>query len=334
MENNNIQILGLNETKKKGKGCSQLTTKHTLYYSGVKPEQRAKEGVGIIVTEEIKQKVIQFKEVDSRIIVISIKLEEIINFIQIYGPVEGTAEEEILEFYIQLQRVLDEVREENEQTIIMGDWNSRVGNDYNRGMGCMGKHGEETINRNGLKMIDFCRRNDLIIGNTMWEQQLNDKYTFVAEGRNAKILIDYITYTQNLTEVMQKIETKKEAEIGSNHRLVVTICLVKLLTKEATTDYSKLATYKLKNKDIEKKYQNETNKEFDKLEKEKADWALEGRWIAFKETLLTATEKICGKIKYNNNIKRTNWWNNEIKIAVKEKKTAWKKYITCGQRRI
>ncbi|KAK9710075.1 hypothetical protein QE152_g26222 [Popillia japonica] len=113
--------------------------------------------------------------------------------------VEGAAEEEVLEFYINLQRELDEAREENETAIIMGDWNSRVGKDQNRGMGCMGRYGEEALNKNGVKMIDFCRRNDLIIGNTMWYQNLEDKYTFVAKERNARSLIDYIVYTQDLT---------------------------------------------------------------------------------------------------------------------------------------
>ncbi|KAK9704431.1 RNase H-like domain found in reverse transcriptase [Popillia japonica] len=122
--------------------------------------------------------------------VLSVELNEkkIVNIIQIYGPVEGAAEEEVLEFYINLQRELDEAREENETAIIMGDWNSRVGKDQNRGMGCMGRYGEEALNKNGVKMIDFCRRNDLIIGNTMWYQNLEDKYTFVAEERNARSL--------------------------------------------------------------------------------------------------------------------------------------------------
>ncbi|KAK9686732.1 hypothetical protein QE152_g36976 [Popillia japonica] len=117
MENNNIRIMRLSGTKKKGKGSIQFTNKHTLYYSGFKEE--AKEGVAIIVTEEINSKVIKYKSVNLRIIMIALAMKETetVNIIQIYGPVEGTAEEEITDFYSILQRELDEVREENEATI-------------------------------------------------------------------------------------------------------------------------------------------------------------------------------------------------------------------------
>lgn len=49
------------------------------------------------------------------------------------------------------------------------------------------------------------------------------------------------------------------------------------------------------------------------------------RWTAFKETILIITENICGKIKFNKHLKRTKWWNNEIKNKVNEKQRG--KYI-------
>ncbi|KAK9736782.1 hypothetical protein QE152_g11286 [Popillia japonica] len=61
MENNNIIIMGLSKTKKKGKGSIQITNKHTLYYySGVKEEHRAKEGY--IITQELKKNTGQKRE--------------------------------------------------------------------------------------------------------------------------------------------------------------------------------------------------------------------------------------------------------------------------------
>lgn len=330
MESNNLQILGLSETKKKGRGYRQLTNKHTLYYSGVSQERRAKEGVGIIITEEMNKNVIKYKPVNSRIIRVSIKtndIGEVINIIQIYGPVEGAHEEEILEFYINLQRELDEAREDNEATIIMGDWNSRVGNDKNRGMGCMGIYGEPTINRNGIKMIEFCRRNDLVVGNTMWYQQIDEKYTFVAEERNARSLIDYFVYTQSLIKIIQKVQTKKEAEAGTSHRLVTAQMEVSIGRNEEKKEYSKIAIQELKKKEKNERYEKVTNEEFQRRESEREDWTLEERWGAFKEIVISSAERVCGRRKYNNNIKRTKWWTEEIRKLVKEKKTAWKKYL-------
>ncbi|GJQ78536.1 hypothetical protein Trydic_g11650 [Trypoxylus dichotomus] len=74
---------------------------------GVQQEHRAKEGVRIIVTEEINNKVVKYKALHSRIVT--------------YGPVKGAVEEEISDFYLILQRQLDEAREGNETTIVIGD---------------------------------------------------------------------------------------------------------------------------------------------------------------------------------------------------------------------
>lgn len=229
-----------------------------MYYSGVKAESRAIEGVGIIMTNDIHKQVLKHRAVNSRIMMITMKLGQVINIIQIYGPVEGTPEDEVVEFYRTLQEVLDEAREESETSIIMGDWNARVGKDQNRGMGCMGNQGEQVLNRNGTKMIEFCQNNDLIIGNTMWRQEEEDKYTFVAEERNAKSVIDYIVHTRSLNEVIQNIETRKEAEIGSNHRLVVAQLRARI-NKTEEISYSRIATYKLKIPENQLKYQERTN---------------------------------------------------------------------------
>lgn len=76
----------------------------------------------------------------------------------------------------------------------MGVQNFRIGKDYNRANGC-GRHEEETINRNTKRIIDFCTTNDFLIGPPLWYQDIEDQYTFVAEDRQVKSLIDYMVYT-------------------------------------------------------------------------------------------------------------------------------------------
>ena len=51
----------------------------------------------------------------------------------------------------------------------MEDWNSRVGNNIKKGSRTMGEHGGETvINENGKRVIQFCKENNLKIGNTFF----------------------------------------------------------------------------------------------------------------------------------------------------------------------
>lgn len=55
------------------------------------------------------------------------------------------------------------------QIIILGDCNARIRNDQNRNVGCRGQYGEHTLNRNGIKMLDFCIINDLLLEHTYWQ---------------------------------------------------------------------------------------------------------------------------------------------------------------------
>ncbi|GJQ78537.1 hypothetical protein Trydic_g11651 [Trypoxylus dichotomus] len=107
-------------------------------------------------------------------------------------------------------------------------------------------------------MIDFCR--------------LNDKYDMVSEIRGqihgfikitgAKSLKDYIVHTQNLRRTIQNIETRKEAEARTSHRLVVANCLVEIDWNEE----SRIPIHKLTTKDNKDKHKRETNNEFRRLD--------------------------------------------------------------------
>ncbi|KAK9752158.1 Endonuclease-reverse transcriptase [Popillia japonica] len=212
-----LDILGISETRKQGKGNIKLTDGYTLYYSGIEPGQRIKERV------------------------------------------EGTEKNNTEEFYEQLQMLIDKKKEGNNRIIILGDWNARVGNDKSLGLESMRQHGEEIINRNGRKMIEFCIINDLIIGNTFWDQPLDGKYTFVAEEREARSIIDYIVYTSDIQNKIEEVNTIREAELATQHRLVKAIINDISVTIEKRKEYYRIPVHKLK--EPERKFRYEENTE-------------------------------------------------------------------------
>lgn len=325
MEEYKIQIMGISETKKCGKGKTKIAESCTMYYSGVDKDHRAKEGVGIVVTEEIEKRISEFKPKSSRIMYIKIEMEVEWYIVQIYAPTEGTEEEKMEQFYNELQNTLDEIREKGERIVLMGDWNARIGKDENIGLGCMGRHGEEIINRNGVKMIRFCQTNDLLIGNSFTQQALQNKYTFVAEGREAKSIIDYVVHTQQMRQNIKQVWTEQRAEIGTHHRLVMAEMTWRKLVQQEQVEYSRIAVKKLKDEQKKRRYQEETDKDF-KMEEKKVEMGMEERWEKFKEIIMKKAEEICGNLSIKKSNKKTEWWNADIQEEVRKKKKAWKKY--------
>lgn len=63
-------------------GSREHENNYRMFYSGVKVR------VGIIINEWMSHKVIKVQTINSRILTISLKLEEIVNIVLIYGPVE------------------------------------------------------------------------------------------------------------------------------------------------------------------------------------------------------------------------------------------------------
>ena len=47
-------------------------------------------------------------------------------------------------------------------------------------------------------------------------------------------------------------------------------------------------------------------------------------WRSFKDGVLRACDELCGKKRGRRDHTNTQWWNEEVKIAVANKKTAYK----------
>jgi hypothetical protein len=63
-----VDILGITETKKKGQGITEVGNGYYLIYSGVPTNERAKAGVGCLVKEKWRKKILGWTYISERII--------------------------------------------------------------------------------------------------------------------------------------------------------------------------------------------------------------------------------------------------------------------------
>ena len=86
---------------------------------------------------------------------------------------------------------------------------------------------------------------------------------------------------------------------------------------------SKLKVWKLKEPEVRERYQKEVSDAI-KANPPKPD--VDHLWNCLKTSLISATEKTCGKSKGGTKNNATWWWNNDVEKTIKEKRRAYKAY--------
>ena len=139
---------------------------------------------------------------------------------------EGTKED----FYNKLQTVLDKMKEKD-ITILMGDFNAKIGSN-NRGYEeVMGTHGIGEMNENGEMFADLCSFNRLIIGGSVFPHRRIHKATWVSPDHRTENQIDHICISHKFRRSMQDVRVHRGADAASDHHLVVTKLKLKLKSR-------------------------------------------------------------------------------------------------------
>ena len=187
-----LGILALCETKMKGQGACDFGGVEGRY-SGVAVGEHASEGVAILVSEEVKGWVTEWREVSSRIMWIKLKLErETWVIISAYGPGSERNIEQRDAFWLALEDCITNF-DDGVNVVLLGDLNARVGNRVIDGV--VARYGVQGVNDSGVKLTEMCAGLELAIGNTFFKKKKKNKYTWCRTVRGKvveKALMDYV----------------------------------------------------------------------------------------------------------------------------------------------
>ena len=147
---------------------------YTVYYSGGK---RAERGVAIVVHKSIVRSVVKKIVCNDRIIALKLKEEPVsILIMQVYMPTSEYEDDEVEKLYDTKEEILEEDGKGDTNNIILGDWNSVVGDESYQNI--VGSHVLGRQNHRGHMLIDFCERNGLIVTNTWFKKPRRRLYTW------------------------------------------------------------------------------------------------------------------------------------------------------------
>lgn len=231
MERYDVSLLGLCETRWIQSGQMRLTTGETVLYSGHEDEDAPHtEGVAFMLSREAQRALVSWQPVSSRIITATFatKKKKIkFHVVQCYAPTNDAEEEKKDDFYRQLQGVLSK-QSSTDFTILMGDFNAKVGADNTGYEEVMGKHGLGQMNENGELFADLCALNSLIIGGSVFPHKRIHKATWRSPDHVTENQIDHVCISHKFRRSLEDVRVKRGADAASDHHLVLATVKLRL----------------------------------------------------------------------------------------------------------
>nr|KAG5710144.1 hypothetical protein BaRGS_006663 [Batillaria attramentaria] len=327
MKNYKIGVLGLSETSWLQTGQLRFSSGEQLLYSGHTEDGAPHtEGVALMLAPEAQRALIGWEPVNSRIITakfITKKKDIKLNIIQCYAPTNDAEEEKKDDFYQQLQTVIDRGGAKD-MTILMGDFNAKIGSDNTGYEDTMGTHGLGQMNENGERFANFCALNQLVIGGSIFPHKRIHKATWRSPDHVTENQIDHICISRKFRRSWRDVRVMRGADVSSDHHLLATTLRLRL--KRHTNANNTRTRYNvglLRNTDTQAAFQISLSNRFQPLQDliEDSEMDIETHWEHSKKLWHDTCEEVLGKRK----TQHKEWISADTiqKLEVrKEKKTA------------
>ena len=141
-------------------------------------ESLRRNGVAIMVNKRVQNAVLGCNLKNDRMISVHFQGKQYnIMVTQVYALTSNTEEAEVEWFYEDIQDLL-ELTPKKDILFIIGDWNAEVGSQETSGV--TGKFGLGVQNEAGQRLIEFCKKNTLVIANTLFQQHMRRLYTWTS----------------------------------------------------------------------------------------------------------------------------------------------------------
>ena len=155
MEQRNVDILCLQETKWKGSKARNIGGGCKIFYNGA---YGRKNGIWIVVREELAESVLEVKRVSDRLMAMKLEVKgSILNIVSTYAPQVNNSMEEKNDFWEDLNELIKSISKE-ERIVLSADLNGHVGEGNIGDEEIMGRYSAGMRNKEGSTIVDFGKR--------------------------------------------------------------------------------------------------------------------------------------------------------------------------------
>ena len=190
LKENNMKwdVIGLGEVRIKEESFTTLQSGHLLHHSEANNGQA---GVCFLVSKKWKDNITRVSSGSSRVAELVLRITDRyqLKIVQVYAPTTSHSDEETDNFYNTIDNILEK---QKHYTIVMGDFNAKVGGQTNTSKRATGCFGLGQRNERGDTLVEWATSNNFKIMNTQFQKTAGRRWTWRSPDGNTKNEIDYI----------------------------------------------------------------------------------------------------------------------------------------------
>ena len=200
-------------------------------------------------------------------------------------------------FYEDLDNLLKTVPSQD-KLFVLGDFNARVGTDYQTWEGIIGRNGVGKCNSNGLLLLQTCSEHSLLITNTVFRLPHRNRTSWMHPRSKHWHLIDYVITRRRDRQDVLITKSMCGADCYTDHKLIVSKLSLRILPKRRPQGQKvakKVNIAKLKSGPSKDKFVEELNKGLKDINSSPTD--PEENWKNLKNVLQTTAIETLGPVK-------------------------------------
>lgn len=315
MDRQGILIAGLQEMRNVDQ--QPLESQGYRIYNGIPGKRVMKQcpqfGTGFMVNLKIIDSIIEFKAHSPRLSTLSIKTaNRVYTIINAHAPTNDKNNrkehmEDVESFWELLDQTATNINKKYTK-ILIGDFNAQLGREK-RFRDVIGKWpAQKRTNKNGLRLVEFCRNHNMISKSTYFKRKPNKLKTWKhPDWKKGEWQLDHVCMDKNYHKEIYNVKVLRGTDTGSDHYMIkIKIKFTPLKKKKShpkkkrTYDPHKLINnqeYKEKTRDI---------KLTDELQE-----------------IIPQLKQIAEQVAPINPKKKHQWWNDDCDTAVEGRHQAW-----------
>lgn len=214
-----INVAALSETWLTGNG-SIRETNYTFFWCGYPDPMRPKHGIGFAVHNNLLSCIQQPISISPRLMTMRMCLKDgYITIISAYAPTLKASSESKDEFYEGLNEAILRIPA-GDNIALIGDFNARIGSDFNAWSNVMGQHGIGKMNENGQRLLELCAAHSLCLTSTFFGGSMCSKTTWMHPRSRRWHQLDHIIVRRRQLCDVKNCRSLHSADCNTDHALV------------------------------------------------------------------------------------------------------------------